>query len=433
MARDLIKSDLTIKSIKPGDSRKRLGDGDGLYLLLFVKGGAHGWRFDYTFQSARKTISLGTYPDTGLKLAREKAEKARKLVAGGVDPSEDRKEQNRGHVAKKAAKIRHAAGEPDTDSFEGVFRDFVATKKSGWSATYLEKLQARIVNDVLPWLGSLPIKSIDEKMLIACVRRVQERGAIESAHSTLQNCGQVFKFGIADGRASRNPAQGMAVALAPIITKHMAALIDPQRFGDLMRGIADYKGTALTKTALILASITFQRPVNIRSMEWAHLELDGAHPLWTIPSEKMKRTVQQKISGRPHLVPLAPQAVNVLRELQPISGHGRYVFPSLLTGERCMSENTVNTALRRMGFTKEEMTGHGFRASAKTILQDKLGADMEVIEAQLAHKKSGPLGAAYDRAEYMAQRRSLMILWADYVDAMRDGKTIEQFQGTVAA
>lgn len=431
MALALIKGDLTISKIKAGDARKRLNDGEGLYLLLFVKGGAHGWRFDYTHEAARKTISFGTYPATSLKLARQKAVEARALVAEGIDPSELRKEAQIHHVAKKAAVVRQAAGEPEPDSFEAVFRDWIAARRKGWSDTYAPKIEARIEKDILPWLGDKPIKSIDEQMLIECLRRVQLRGAIESAHSTLQNCGQIFRFAIADGRGNKNPAQGMSVALQPVIVKHMAAMIDPARFGALMRCIDDYHGSALTKAALMMAALTFQRPANIRGMEWADLDLDADNPLWSIPSDKMKRTVQKKESGKPHKVPLAAQAVKVLKDLHPITGHGRYVFPSLITGERCMSENTVNTALRRMGFTKDEMTSHGFRASARTILCDELETDMEVVESQLAHVKQGPLGGAYDRSEYMLKRRALMNLWADCIDALRRGETIKEFQASI--
>lgn len=426
MARNLIASDLTIKSVKAGDPRKRLNDGDGLYLLLSVNGGSHGWRFDYSHEARRKTISLGIYPDTGLKLAREKAADARSKVAAGVDPSEARQEDRKRHVAKRAAKTRNDAGLPDADSFEAVFIDWLATRKSGWSGSYAKKVEARIRNDVLPWLGKVPISTINEGAMLQCLRRVEARGAVDSAHSTLQACGQVFVFAIASGLASRNPAQGMSKALKTAVVTHMAALIDPARFGALMRGVAEYRGNLKTRIALELAALTFQRPGNVYAMEWAHIDLDGA--MWSIPSANMKRSVQEKISGKPHFVPLAPQAVAALRELHPVSGHGRYVFPSLLTGERSMSENTLNTALRRMGFTSDEMTSHGFRASARTILCDYLDANPEVVEAQLAHVKSGPLGSAYDRAEYMQQRRALMRLWADCIDALRDGKPIDDFK-----
>ncbi len=425
MARNLL-SDTTLKGIKKNDPRKRLNDGEGLYLLLFVKGGAHGWRFDYTFEATRKTISLGTYPDTSLALARNQRDTARQQVAGGIDPSEARKAERVRHVAQKAAKTRMEAGEPEPDSFRAVFRDWLATRRSGWSEKYASKVEAGITRDVLPWLGDSPIDKIDERDLLECVRRVQDRGAVDSAHSTLQNCGQVFRFAIASGIAKRNPAQGMSGALKSIVVKHMAALIDPAKFGDLMQSVDDYTGSPLTKTALQLAALTFQRPINIRSIEWSELDLKGAK--WVIPSAKMKRKVADKINGKPHLVPLSPQAVALLREIQPLTGKGRYVFPSLLTGERCMSDNTMNTALRRLGFSKEEATAHGFRASARTILVDHCAVDPEVIEAQLAHGKSGPLGGAYDRTEYVAKRRAAMCLWADVIDHLRKGKAIEKFK-----
>ncbi|MDH4062715.1 MAG: site-specific integrase, partial [Aquincola sp.] len=232
--------------------------------------------------------------------------------------------------------------------------------------------------------------------------------------------GQVFRFGIATGRCERNPAPDLHGALKPIVVKHMAAVLDPSGATALMRAIAAYEGQPLTRAALELSALLFQRPGNIRQMEWSEVDFDRA--LWIIPAAKMKRTVHGKVNGRPHLVPLARRAVAILRELHPLSGHGRYVFPSLLTGERCMSENTLRTAVRRMGYTNDEMTPHGFRAMARTILVEQLNVNPDVIEAQLAHGKSGPLGAAYGRAEFMTQRRAMMTQWADYLDGLRHGE-----------
>jgi integrase len=227
----------------------------------------------------------------------------------------------------------------------------------------------------------------------------------------------VFRYGIATGRCSHDPAHALRGALQAVIVKHMGAILEPNRAGELLRAIDAYHGHPTTREALLLSALLFQRPGNIRQMEWAWLDLDAA--LLTIPAASMKRTKQDKLNGKPHLVPLAQQAVACIKRMQPLTGHGRYVFPSLLTGERPMSDNTVNTALRRMGYSNSEMTAHGFRAMARTILGEHLDTDADVIEAQLAHGKSGPLGAAYDRTTYMAQRRKMMTDWADYLDKLR--------------
>lgn len=435
MARNLIPSDLTIKSIKAGDPRKRLGDGDGLYLLLFVKGAAHGWRFDYTHQATRKTISLGTYPDTGLKLAREKADAARQKVAAGIDPSAARQADRKEHVAKREAVTRDAAGLPALGSFKAVYLEWLALGRLRWTESYADKVSVRMEKDILPWIGHLPIKDVPRSALRECLERVQKRGAIESAHSTRKNCGQVFEFadGLSDDGVVPNPARNLSQVLIPENPKHMAAITDPATFGALLQGIDEYRGDLKTRTALLLIALNFQRPRNIYQMEWAEIDLDSATPSWSIPSLKMKRRQKDKLSGKPHVVPLAPQSVAALRELHPLTGYGKYVFPSLMKDGKCMSESTLNNSLRRMGFRKDEMVSHGFRASARTILVDHLGANPEVVEAQLAHAKSGPLGAAYDRAEYMQQRRALMSLWADACDALREGQTIEQFKAAWAA
>jgi integrase len=236
----------------------------------------------------------------------------------------------------------------------------------------------------------------------------------------------VLRYGISTGRCERNPAPDLHGALKPIQTKHMAAFLEPAQVAALMRSIYGYQGQLETKTALILAALLFQRPGNIRAMAWQEINLEGA--LWTIPAAKMKRSVDGKRNGRPHLVPLAPQAIAVLRDIHPLTGHGTYVFPSMLTGERPMSENTLRCALRRMGYSNDDMKPHGFRAMARTLMVEKLNILPDVIEAQLAHTKAGPLGAAYDRAEFLSQRRQMMTVWADYLDELRQGATVLPFK-----
>lgn len=428
MARNLIPGDVSIRSIKPGDPRKRLSDGSGLYLRLFVKGGAHGWRLDYTVNGVRKNLSLGTYPATGLALAREKADKARELVAAGIDPSSKRKADKAAQADKREADKRQAAGLPGAGSFEAVARDWLrVVHQNKVSAGHAERTRIRFEQDVFPWLGARPIAEIDAPELLACLRRVLGRGTIETAHRIKDSCGQVFRFAIASGLASRNPAADLREALPPVPTRHHAAIIDPGRVGELLRAIDAYKGHPVTRAALALAPLVFQRPGELRQAEWAEFDLDGA--TWTIPSERMKRSKQSKANGPDHLVPLSLQAVAILSDLHPLTGAGRYVFPSLRTQERPMSDAAVLAALRRMGFPKDEMTGHGFRAMARTMLAERLGVDVAVIEAQLAHSVPDALGRAYNRTEFAAQRRTMMQTWADYLAKLRKGGEVVRLPG----
>jgi integrase len=384
----------------------RLYDGRGLYLEVAPAGGKW-WRFKYRFGAKEKLLSLGTYPEVSLRKARERRDDARSLVQSGVDPS----------VARKAAK---SAGVGRTaNSFEVVAREFHETKESQWSEAHSKRWLERLRKDVFPYLGDRLMSEIGAPELLETLRRIEARGVRETVHSIQQACGQVFRYGIATGRCERNPASDLSGALKPVLVKNMAAVTEPAAVGDLLRAIEEYQGGPLTRGALKLSALLFQRPGNVRAMKWKALDLESSAPLWTIPASEMKRSRYEKQNGRPHLVPLSMQAVNALRELHPLTGHGAYVFPSILGGGRPMSENTVNTALRRMGYDKDTATAHGFRAMARTLLVERLNVSPEVVEAQLAHGKSGPLGSAYDRAEFMAQRRTMMQQWANYLDALR--------------
>lgn len=398
-------TDVQIRRIKPAASTQKLADGGGLYLEVPPEGSKR-WRLRYRFGGKEKMLSMGLYPETSLARAREKRDNAREQLADGIDPS----------AARKAETAARAGGA--TDSFEIVAREWILTKKEGWSPDHATRTLRRMEVNVFPLLGTRSLESIEAPDLLKVIRKVEARGAIETAHTIMQQCGQVFRYGIATGRCSRNPAPDLRDALKPVIVTHMAAVTDPKAAGALMRAILDYEGHPVTRAALIVSALVFQRPGNVRAAEWAEIDLEAA--MWTVPSAKIKRTVQGKLSGRPHLVPLSRQAVDELRELHKLTGHGRFVFPSLLTGERCMSENTINTALRRMGYSKNDATAHGFRAMARTLLVERLGVHPDVIEVQLAHGKSGPLGAAYDRAEFMEQRRQMMQAWADYLDRLLD-------------
>ena len=404
-------TDTFVKQVKHSGrpAGDKYSDGAGMYLL--VKAAGRYWRQDYAFAGKRKTLALGVYPDVSLAKARQRREKARELLADGVDPG----------VAKRADKLATTAAAANT--FEAAAREFHANQAGGWSPRYAARWIERMEKDLFPHVGRLTLTEISAPLLLEALRKVEKRGANETAHTLRQTAGQVFRYGIQTGRCERNPVADLHGALKPIVVKHMSAVLEPLQAGELLRAIDGYTGQPATRAALTLSALLFQRPGNIRQMEWAWIDFDKA--MLTIPSAEMKRRLAQKLNGRPHLVPLSPQALATLKELQPLTGHGRYVFPSLRTGERPMSENTVNAALRRLGFTGDEMTAHGFRAMARTLLIERIaGISPEVIEAQLAHGKSGPLGMAYDRAEFMEQRRQMMNVWADYLDKLRVGAKV---------
>ncbi|MCO5335845.1 tyrosine-type recombinase/integrase [Delftia tsuruhatensis] len=408
-------TDTFVKTAKPDPAKtagSKFADGYGLFLL--VKDAGKYWRMAYRFAGKQKTLALGTYPSVTLAQARKRREEARAQLAAGIDPG----------VIKQAQKVIKASAAGNT--FEAIAREFHETKRSAWSDSYSEKWLRNMVKDLFPHIGRMPLPDVTPPILLGVLRKVEKRGANETAHTLRQIAGQVFRYGIQTGRCEANPVPDLHGALEPVVVKHMAAVLEPQKAGELLRAVEGYQGQPTTKAALQLSALLFQRPGNIRAMEWTWVDLDAG--MLTIPSQSMKRTKVHKLNGRPHFVPLAPQAIAILRELVPVTGHGKYVFPSLLTGERPMSENTVNTALRRLGFTGAEMTAHGFRAMARTLMVERLpGVQADVIEAQLAHGKSGPLGAAYDRADYMGQRRHLMRTWADYLDQLRLGKSICHF------
>lgn len=401
-----------------GRNRRRLSDSAGLYLEV-SPAGSKRWFWKFYPDGKESRFALGTYPEVSLKAARKARDDARRLRRDGADPVQQRK------IAKLANKASSAT------TFEAVAREFHSKERSVWSATYAEKWLRLMERDLFPWLGALPLAELTAPMLLTALQRVEARGAHDTAHALRQYAGQTFRYGIRTGRCDRNPAADLRGALRPLVVRHMGALLDPVKAGDLMRDLHAYAGQPVTRAALLLSALTFQRPGNIRAMEWAEIDAEAA--LWTIPAAKMKRTLHGKLNGRPHLVPLAPQALAILRELQPLTGSGRYVFPSLLTGEECMSENTIRAALRRMGYSNDEMTAHGFRAMARTLIAEHLhGVPADVVEAQLAHGKTGPLGMAYDRAEYMAQRRELMVKWADYLDRLRKGADVVRMPGRAA-
>lgn len=409
MAKELIKSDATIKAKKPQAAPYRLPDGDGLYLLIRPDG-KKWWRLDYTHEGKRKTLSLGTYPETGLALARTKAAAERELVAAGIDPSEARKSKKAQRAEAQEIERQLAEGIPLADSFEAIAREWFNKFSAGWVASHGDKIIRRLERDIFPWLGARPIAEIKAPDLLSAVRRIEDRGAIETAHRALQNCGQVFRYAIATGRAERDISADLRGALVPVSKTHLPAITDPKQIGGLLRSLDGYAGFFVTKCALRIAPLVFVRPGELRKAEWAEIDLDNAE--WTIPAERMKMR-------QPHLVPLSRQAAEILRELHAVTGRGQYVFPGARTNGRPMSDNAVLAALRRMGIPKEEMTGHGFRAMARTVLDEVLGFRPDWIEHQLAHAVRDPNGRAYNRTAHLTKRREMMQAWADYLDALK--------------
>lgn len=415
----------------PGNRTRVLNDGGGLTLIP-RPGGIGWWRFRYSFGGRENRLSLGTYPVISLADARARRDEARRLVANGTDPSAARQAQKAERKARVAVDRAAARGEPLPGSFEAVAREWWETIHTAKvSEGHAERTLIRLKNDVFPWLGARPIGEIEAPELLQCLRRVEARGAIETAHRVKDACGQVFRYGIVTGHCQRNPAADLREALKPVPTRHHAAIVDPKQAGELLRDMMDYVGHPVTRAALRLSALLMLRPGELRQMQWAWIDFD--EKMATIPAEAMKRTKAGKTSGVPHHVPLADQAIAVLRdELLPLTGGGRYVFPGLHSAERPMSENTANVALRRMGYDRDTMTAHGFRAMARTLIAERLNVATEVIEAQLAHAVPDALGRAYNRTQYLEQRREMMTLWAGYLDRLREGAQVVPIRPRVA-
>lgn len=394
-------SDTAIRNAKPADKPRKLADGGGLYIEVAPSGGKW-WRFKYRFEGKEKRLSLGVYPDVGLKDARDKHAEARKLLAAGVDPSAN----------KKAAKA--AQGERAANSFEIVAREWFDKHAPNWKENHSSKIIRRLEVDIFPWLGACPVGEITAPDLLAAIRRIESRGALETAHRALANCGQVFRYAIATGRAQRDTAADLRGSLPPVKEKHHASITDPKAIGELLRDIEGYQGAFITRCALRLAPLVFLRPGELRKAEWAEIDLDKAE--WRIPAARMKMNAV-------HIVPLSTQAVAILREIQPLTGEGKYVFPGARTTTRPMSENAVLAALRRMDYATDEMTGHGFRSMASTLLNEQ-GFNRDAIERQLAHAERDGVRAAYNYAEYLPERKKMMQSWADYLEGLAKGANI---------
>lgn len=393
-------TDTACRQAKPTDKARKLADGGGLYLLVNLVG--KYWRMDYRYGGKRKTLALGVYPATSLADARERCQEARKLLASGIDPGEQKK------ADKRAEKLASA------NSFEAVARAWLDERGQTVEPEQNKKTQSRLENDAFPWLGKRLIAEIDAPEILSVLKRVDARGARYTAHRLRSEISRVFRYGIKEGYCKTDPARDLVGAIPQAKQQHFASITDPAKVGEMLRAFEGFSGTFPVQCALRLAPMLFVRPGELRTAEWADIDLERAE--WRYRVSK---------TGTDHLVPLAQQAVSVLRELQALTGHGRYLFPGGRSPTVPMSGAAINAALRRMGYdTRTEITGHGFRAMARTILHEELGQKPEVIEHQLAHKVPDALGAAYNRTKFIKERRAMMQVWADYLDVLRVGGNV---------
>ena len=400
-------TDTFVKNVKPIGSMagEKHTDGQGLY--LHVKGVGKYWRMSYRFTGKQKTLALGVYPAVSLLKARQRRDKARELLADGIDPGTAKREEKQ----IKADAAAHTFGK--------VARDWLAKTAAERAVTTQDKITAWLDKDVIPFIGAMPISAIGPRDVLAALRKMEARGALDSVHRVKQVIGQVFRYAVAIGAAERDVTQDLKGSLAKPNRRHFAAITEPKQLGGLMRAIATYSGHPNVVAALQLTPLVFVRPGELRTMEWAEVDLDAAE--WRIPGVKMKMKVD-------HIVPLSTQALALLRAMHPATGHGKFVFPSLRTGERPMSENTINATLRGMGYAKEVHSAHGFRATARTIMDEVLGERVDLIEHQLAHAVKDVNGRAYNRTAHLPARREMMQRWADYLDKLREGGEVLQLK-----
>jgi len=395
-------SDIQARKAKAKDKPYKLADEKGLYLLITPQG-AKLWRFNYRVGGKQKTLSFGIYPDVGLSDARERLTEARKLLAAGSDPLVQRK-------AVKAANAERAA-----NSFEVIAREWHQIHMSDKTEDHAKRTLVRLEKDVFPWLGGRPLAEIEAPEILAVLRRIEARGANELAHTAKRTIGQIFRFAIATGRASRNPVPDLQGALKPVSVTHYAAITDPGKIGELLRAVYGYTGNLETRCAFKLSFFVMLRPGEVRKAEWCDINLERKE--WRIPGHKMKMRDE-------HIIPLSRQAIEILEEIRPLTGVGRYVFPSVRSTDRPMSENTITGALRRLGYSGDEMTAHGFRSMASTRLNESHLFNPDAIERQLAHGERDSVRAAYNRAQYLPERIRMLQWWADYLDGLRIGGEI---------
>lgn len=401
-------TDTAIRTAKPTEKPYKLADEKGLFILVNPNG-SKWWRLKFRIAGKEKLLSFGTYPETGLKEARSKRDDARKMIAEGIDPGEQRK-------AAKAAR-----SELDANSFEVICREWLESKRSNIEEAQYLKAKARLENDVFPWMGSRPIADITAPEVLTVLRRIDARGARYTAHKAKSEISQCFRYAIATGRADRDPCPDLKGAIPTPKTDNLPSITDPKGVAELLRAFDGFRGTFVVRCALLLAPLLFVRPGELRKATWDGFDLDRGEWRYFINKTKTE-----------HLVPLASQAVAILRELHALTGHGDYVFPGR-DPQLPMSNAAINAALRRLGYdTKTEITGHGFRAMARTILHEELHAMPEVIEHQLAHKVPDALGTAYNRTKFLKERKAMMQLWADYLDKLKAGAAVIPLRGNAA-
>ncbi len=412
-------SDLKIRNSKPQEKQIKLFDDGGLFLLVTPAGGKL-WRLKYRYKGKEKLLSLGKYPIISLADARLRRDEAKKQLENDIDPGAVRKAQKQAKTDEK-------------ETFEVVAREWHEQFKDSWSPSHAHVTITRLERDIFPWIGKRPISELEPPDILGVLRRIESRGAAETARRMKIVCGQVFRYAVATGRAKRDQTADLKGALKPVISKHMAAITDPKGVAPLLRAIDDYKGSFVVRCALQLAPLFFVRPGELRQAEWSEINFDAAE--WNIPIERMKLPLKtkQERKGQFHLVPLSSQAIAILKELHPLTGYSKYVFPSHRSSLRPMSDNAVLSALRRMGFAKDEMSGHGFRAMARTILDEVLQVRPDFIEHQLAHAVRDPNGRAYNRTAHLKERRKMMELWSEYLDGLKAGAVVMPFKTTKEA
>lgn len=407
-------NDKAVAAAKPGEKDYKLADGDGLHLLVKTNG-SKLWRLKYRIAGKEKLLSFGQYPEVGLKTAREWTLEARKLIAAGLDPMQVKKE------AQSAAIASAAAPAEALETVEAISREWFGKFNSQWVDSHASKIIRRLERDLFPHFKGVGINTVKPIELLAVLRRVEARGALETAHRLLQNCGQIWRYAVSTGRAEYDMTLSLRGALPPAKETHLGAITEPSAIGALLRNIEEYKGSEVVRLALNLAPLVFVRPGELRQAKWEEFDLNAR--LWTIPAGRMK-------AKRPHVVPLSAQVLTALEELKKVSGDGELLFPSPRSRTRCLSDVTLLAALQRMGYQKGEMTAHGFRALASTNLE-QLGYDVRLIELQLAHADQDQVRAAYKRDTHLLrldERKKMMQHWADYLDELRTGAAVLPFK-----
>ena len=390
-------TDNKIKSLKPRDKQYKISDGKNLFLLV-TPNGAKYWRYKYIFNGREKVLAIGVYPNISLSKAREERNLAKQQLANGNDPSFIKQT----HYKNKKQAIQN--------SFEHIAREWHNKFLSKWTDKHALTIISRLEKNIFPWIGNKPISDITSMEVLKLLHKIELRGAKETAHRVLQICGQIFRYAVITAKIESDPSAALKGALAPVKKKHYASITNPVEISKLLLSIDNYKGYLVTKCALKLAPLVFVRPGELRKAEWAEFNFDIAE--WRIPPEKMKMKTL-------HIVPLATQTIHILHELHSVTGSGKYLFPGLINNYRPMSDNTINYALRRMGYTSEEMTAHGFRSTACTILNEQ-GWNKDAIERQLAHSERNNIRAAYNYAEYLPERKKMMQEWANYLDKLKN-------------